>query len=137
VPNGAYYKFNQPVALIENPGSVLVIGETTDPLQIDSITNSPGRYVCEHGIAVEIHLKDTENEQPQVTQSRLFRYAIAIERVLAIKNMTQEATGVSMTFRRVGQATYTAVRQATETDQAGEFTGSARIPFMARMHESL
>lgn len=133
VENGSYYKIQNPVALVEKECAVLVYCTGTDPVQIDSITNTPGRYVSDHLVTVEYQRKDTGNEQAQVTQSRVFRAAVAIERVLVIKNIT--LGGTVNRILREGTATYGETRGAE--DEAGEFTRIARIPFSVRVYENL
>jgi len=69
-------------------GRFLVYPTASRPLQYDSVTNTPGRRVAEDVITVEILVKDTANEQPDVTQKRVLRYDLAMMRVLPIKNVT-------------------------------------------------
>lgn len=134
VPNGSYYKVQMPVALVSDPLAILVYCVGTDPIQIDSVSNTPGRYVAEHFVMVEYQIKDAGNEQPQVTQARVMRSALAIQRVLPIKNVTLGSTVTQIKW--LERATYGAERGAGE-DEAGEFTRIARIPFAVQVHENL
>lgn len=136
VPNGAYYKYANQVPLVENSRAILVTPQATQPLSLDSGINQAGqsRYMALHRADVEVHLKDVNLEEPQTTQSRLLRYALAIERVLMMKNYTLGNT-VTACYRE-GDAAYTPVKQSGD-DQAGQFTASARLPFTVRLSENL
>jgi hypothetical protein len=133
VPNGSYYKIQLPVALVSDPLAILVYAVGSDPLQIDSVVNTPGRWVGDHMVTVEYQIKDTGNEQPHVTQARAMRSATAIIRVLCIKNITLGGTvnRITMTDRTV----YGSERGSE--DEAGEFTRIARLPFAVRVYENL
>lgn len=135
IPAAAYFTYRHPTPLISNQYALLVLAEQSLPLQIDSITNTPGRAVRDHIIAVEVYAKDNGNMEPSPLQSVVLRYADAILRVLAVKNITLGGT----VFRCVpeGPATFTAVRQQGTDDEPGEFTGSARVPFAVRLFENL
>lgn len=133
VPAGSYYKFQMPVALVSDPLAILVYGVGSDPIQMDSITNTPGRWVGEHLVTVEYQIKDTGNEQPQVTQARAMRSALAIIRVLSIKKPTLDGTVNRVLW--FDRAVFGAERGAE--DEAGEFTRIARIPFSVRVFENL
>jgi len=134
IANGAYYKYANQVPLVEHELAILVTPQASRPLQIDSITNSPGRCFADHIVNVEVLVKDAENEEPHKTQSRVLRYASAILRVLSIKNPT--LGGTVFWCLPEEDATFTPVTQVGD-DQAGEFTGSARLPFAVRMDERL
>jgi hypothetical protein len=134
IDNGAYYKFANQVALVEHEHSIVVTAQGARPLAVDSITNSPGRVVADYVVHVEIHVKDTGNEAPHLTQSRVLRYANAVLRVLSVKHPTLGGTVFSCLPE--SEFTFTPVTQADD-DAAGEFTGSARMPFAVRMDERL
>lgn len=137
VPDGDYHKVRMPVALVAGQRAILVYCTGTDPIRIDTTLNSPGRYVADHLVTVEFQIKDDRNEQPHVMQSRAFRSAIAIERVLAIKNPSLPNGGVETvtSVKRRERAEYDV--QAAEGDESGEFTRICRIPFAVHVDESL
>lgn len=131
VPNGNYFKVRNPAALDAGERAMLVYCTGTDPIQIDSVSNTPGRRVAEDLITVEYQIKDTANEDPVKTQSRVFRSATAIERVLAIKNVTLGGTVTKVSRRE------RIVYDAQSGDEGGEFIRIAKIPFAVQVYEAL
>lgn len=135
VDMAAYYDVENDVTLVEQVRSILVIAEGTDPLNIDTTTNSPGRAHEEHTVIVTYNLKDVDNEAPNLTRQRVHREARAIERVLAIKYPTLPLAGVETVVRtyRDGTMTY---RLSPEQGE-GQNVRSAVIPFKVVTHEQL
>jgi len=129
-----YYDTEMELGHIPNFPAIVVDVKATAPIEIRSITNSPGLYHAEHAIDVSVHLRDNGNETPSILKKRILRYARAIERVLAIKYPTLASAGVETVIRvyRQDDATYVMEGQAP-----GEFVRSARLPFTVVTYEQL
>lgn len=129
-----YYEHEAPASLVPSALCIVVNAESTEPIEIRSTTNTPGVYDADHRVVVRFELKDTYNEEPQVTKRRVLRYARAIERVLAIKYPTLPNGGVETVTRtyRIDPATY-----GREDQGEGQFVRTATIPFNVRNYETL
>jgi hypothetical protein len=133
VDNAAYYEYENPSAEMEHVLYINVNADDSEALITDTITNSPGRMVDEHSVAVSVTLKDSGNENPTLTKRRVMRYARAICRVLTVKypTLTETVTRV----HRIGANPMT-YRLNPEQGE-GQFILSAVVPLKVVTHESL
>lgn len=130
VDNARYYDWHADAGYIDNYPAICVTAESTEPIQIDSIVNTPGRYVAIHNVTVSVIHKNAGNEGPATLCKRNKRTALAIERVLTIKNITLGGTVTSC--KREGDVTYVEAGQVPEA-----YVVTARIPFAVQVHENL
>lgn len=130
VDSARYYDWHADAGYIENYPAICVTAESTEPIEIDSILNSPGRYNAIHRIQVTVIHKNAGNEGPATLCKRNKRTALAVERGLTIKNWTLGDTVFSC--MREGDVTYVEAGQVPEA-----YVVTARIPFAVRMYENL
>lgn len=138
VDNAAYLEFESEAALVEHALAITINPDDggTETIALTSISHTPGNVHAEHAITVAVHLKDVENETPEVTKRRVMRYARAVERVLAVKYPTMPDAGAETVFSvsRLGAGP---MRYRLNEEQAeGQHVRSAVIPFLVTTYES-
>jgi len=130
VDNSRYYDYHAENGYIDNYPAICVTAEATDPIGIGSTINSPGVYNCEHLIRVSVIHKNAGNEGVSPLCKRNKRTALAIERVIAIKNPTLGGTVLSAI--REGTISYVETGQEPES-----YVVTSHAPFKVRTYKNL
>lgn len=137
VDNGAYLEFESDAALVEHALAITLDARSSRTISITSISHSPGNQFDEHEITLGLHLKDVENETPEVTKRRVMRYARAIVRVLAVKYPTMPSGGAETVFKVSRDGAGDMLYRLNEEQAEGQHVRSAVIPFLVTTYESL
>lgn len=137
VAAAAYLEFESSASLVEHALAITLDAKQSRTLRTSSITNSPGLQHAEHEIVIGLHLKDVDNETPDITKRRVMRYARGIERVLAIRYPTMPLAGSETVFSVSRENAGEVLYRLNEEQGEGQFVRSAVIPFLVTTYEAL